>query len=100
MVKHIILWTLDESLSESEKTEVKKNAKKGLESLLGKIEGLDKITVNIEKLPSSNCDMMLECEFVSFDALKSYAANKEHNSIADKFVRPFTAKRSCFDFEA
>ncbi|MBO4468201.1 MAG: Dabb family protein, partial [Clostridia bacterium] len=55
--------------------------------------------VNIENLPSSNCDMMLDSEFVSAQALKNYAANPEHNRIADTFVRPFTAKRSCFDYE-
>lgn len=99
MVKHIILWNLREDLSESEKAEVKQNAKAGLESLKGKIEGLAEIKVITECLPSSNSDMMLYSEFVSFEALKGYAANPEHNRIADTYVRPFTAKRSCIDFE-
>ena len=99
MVKHIILWNLHEDLSESEKAEVKQNARAGLESLKGKIEGLTEIKVITECFPSSNSDMMLYSEFVSFEALKCYAANPEHNRIADTYVRPFTAKRSCFDFE-
>ena len=37
MVKHVILWKLSDALSESEKAEVKKNIKEGLESLKGKI---------------------------------------------------------------
>ena len=99
MVKHIILWKLREDLSDGEKAKIKQNAKAGLESLNGKIEGLLKIKVNIDPLETSNCDMMLDSEFASFEALKGYAKNPEHNKIADTFVRPFTASRSCIDFE-
>ena len=35
MVKHIILWTLDQKLSEIQKEEVKKGIKEGLELLNG-----------------------------------------------------------------
>ena len=37
MVKHVILWTLKDELSESEKEEVKKGIKEGLEGLKGVI---------------------------------------------------------------
>ena len=99
MVKHIIIWKLREDLDNGERSVVKRNAKSGLEPLKGRIEGLTEIKVFTEGLPSSNGDMMLYSEFVSADALKGYAANPEHNKIADQFVRPFTEKRSCFDFE-
>ena len=99
MVKHIILWTLREELSLREKETVKRNAKAGLESLKGKIEGLQDIRVIIDGLETSNCDMMLDSTFSSFECLKNYSENHIHNEIADKFVRPFTAKRSCLDFE-
>ncbi|MBR0494665.1 MAG: Dabb family protein, partial [Treponema sp.] len=42
MVKHIILWTLKD-MPDSEKTEVKKAIKQGLEALKGKIPGLVEI---------------------------------------------------------
>ena len=72
MTKHIILWKLDEALNEEEKQTVKENAKAALEDLKGKIDGLTDIKVNIAPLPSSNCDMMLETEFVSPEASDSY----------------------------
>ncbi len=40
MVKHIILWTLKDSLSEEEKIQIKKSIKEGLESLQGVVPGL------------------------------------------------------------
>lgn len=98
MIKHIILWKLKD-FSESEKEQIKKNAKEGLESLKGKIDGLIDIKVNINGLETSNCDMMLDSTFKSFEDLENYSVNPEHVKIADTFVRPFTASRSCLDFE-
>ena len=99
MVKHIIIWTLKSEYSETQKDAIKENIKKNLEALNGKIDGLTDIKVQIEKLPSSNGDLMLDSTFVSYDALKAYAVHPEHVKVADNDVRPFTAVRSCIDFE-
>lgn len=99
MVKHIILWTLKEELSTEEKALVKEGIKAGLEGLAGKIPGLLEIKVYTEGLPSSNADLMLDSSFVDEAALKGYAVHPEHVAVADGKVRPFTAVRSCLDFE-
>ncbi len=98
MVKHIILWTLKEC-DENEKAKIKKNIKENLEGLMGKIDGLTEIKVYTEGLASSNADLMLDSSFVSEAALKGYAVHPDHVFVADTFVRPFTAQRSCLDFE-
>lgn len=98
MVKHIILWTLKEELTASEKAEVKAGIKAGLEGLAGKIPGLLEIRVHTNGLPSSNADLMLESSFVDEDALKAYAVHPEHVAVADGKVRPYTAVRSCLDY--
>ena len=99
MVKHIILWTLKE-MSEDEKAKVKAGIKAGLEGLAGKIPGLLEIKVVTEGwLETSNADVMLDSSFESFEALKAYAKHPEHVKVADEKVRPFTASRSCLDFE-
>lgn len=99
MVKHIILWTLKE-MSDAEKSKVKSEIKTDLEALKGKIPGLIDIKVITEKrLASSNADLMLDSTFESEQALKTYATHPEHVAVADAKVRPFTANRSCLDFE-
>ena len=99
MVKHIILWTLKDSLSEEEKIQIKKSIKEGLESLQGVVPGLTDIKVQIDgRLSSSNADLMLECTLESEEALKGYAVHPSHVAIANSRVRPFTAIRSCLDF--
>ena len=60
MVKHIILWQLKDELSAAEKAEIKANIKTGLEGLAGQIPGLVEVHVNINGLPSSNADLMLD----------------------------------------
>ncbi len=97
MVKHIILWKLkDEHNNDS----VKQGIKEGLEGLQGVIPGLISIKVQTESLLSSNVDVMLDSAFENEEALKAYAIHPAHVEVADTKVRPFTAARSCIDFEA
>lgn len=96
MVKHIILWKLkDEHNTEA----VKKGIKDGLEGLSGVIPGLIEIKVETNPLESSNVDVMLYSVFENEDALKGYAVHPAHVEVADTKVRPYTAVRSCIDYE-
>lgn len=100
MVKHVILWTLKDEFSESEKETIKKDMKEALEGLMGKIPGLLDIKVYIKGLETSaNAEVMLDSTMESFEALKGYAIHPDHVKVADEKVRPFTASRSCLDFE-
>ena len=98
MVKHVILWTLKD-MSAEETLRVKQGIKEGLEGLMGKIPGLLEIKVQTEGLASSNADVMLDSTFETEESLKNYAVHPEHVAVADGRVRPFTATRSCMDFE-
>lgn len=99
MVKHIILWTLKDELNEEQKSNIKAEMKKGLEGLAGKIPGLINIKVQIERLSSSNAEVMLDSTFTDEESLKGYAVHPLHVDVANTKVRPYTATRSCLDFE-
>lgn len=100
MVKHVILWKLKEELSDAEKASVKRGIKEGLEGLAGKVPGLLDIKVHIDgRLASSNADVMLDSTLESEEALKGYAVHPAHVEVANTKVRPYTAQRSCLDFE-
>jgi hypothetical protein len=99
MVKHIILWKLKEELSPAEKESVKAGIKEGLEGLMGKVPGLVAIHVQTNGLVSSNADVMLDSTFESEAALNAYSVHPAHVAVADSKVRPYTAVRSCLDFE-
>ena len=99
MIKHTIIWNLKDTLTDEEKQNVKLSAKQNLEALVGKIDGLIDLKVIIDFLPPSNGEMMLDSTFESFEALKAYAIHPAHQAVANEFVRPYTASRSCVDFE-
>lgn len=100
MIKHIILWTLKSEYTAEQKAELKKNIKIQLENLKGKIPGLLDVKVQIDHvLASSNADLMLDTTFESEEALKGYAVHPVHVAVANTYVCPYTAIRSCLDFE-
>ena len=70
MVRHVIVWTLKDEYSDSEKEEIKAGIKAGLEGLLDKIPGLIEIKVYTDGLESSSGDAMLDSLFESGEALK------------------------------
>lgn len=42
---------------------------------------------------------MLDTTFDSVESLKGYAVHPKHVTVADSKVRPYTAVRSCMDYE-
>ena len=99
MIKHIILWQLNDGYTEDEIKEIKAGIKTGLEDLKGQIPGLIDIKVVTEGLASSNADVMLDSTFESEEALKGYAVHPKHVAVADGKVRPYTVSRVCMDYE-
>ena len=99
MVKHIILWKLKEDLSDSQKTEAKKNIKEKLEILQGRIPGLLSMHIRTECLDSSSADLMMDSEFEDEVALKGYQSNPEHLAVANTIVRPNVEIRLSMDYE-
>lgn len=99
MVKHIILWKLHDTISTAEKPAIRANAKAALEGLVGQIDGLLDLRLEIDGLPSSNADMLLVATLDSVESLQGYQKSPAHNAVADRYVRPYTAQRLCLDYE-
>ena len=63
------------------------------------IPGLVDIRVNIDALPSSNADLMLDTTFETAEALKGYSTHPAHVAVANSKVRPYYKNRVCLDYE-
>ena len=100
MIKHVIIWNLKEGYTTEEKAEILKGIKESIESLNGRIPGLIEVKVNVNPLPSSSGEVILDSSFESEEALKGYAVHPEHVEVANTKVRPFVASRACMDYEA
>jgi len=99
MVKHVILWTLKDELSGQEAEKIKEDIKRELEGLVGKIPGLIEMHILTDCLSSSNAELMLDSTFEDAASLKGYSVHPDHVAVANVFVRPYTATRTCFDYE-
>ena len=93
MVKHVIIWTLKPEFTPEEKRAAAEKIKSSLEGLMGKIDGMTSVKVNIDLLPSSTGDVMLDTEFTDENALKAYQVHPDHVYAANTYVRPVTADR-------
>lgn len=98
MVKHVIIWKLKDELVGAEKEKVLQDIKVNLEGLVGVVPGLVSLSIIIDKLDSSNGDLMLDSLLENEEALKGYAVHPEHVKAADTYVRPYTQVRMCIDY--
>lgn len=99
MVRHIVLWNLNESVKETDKEAIKAGMKKNLEGLMGKIPGLTSIKFVSETLEGSTHEIALFTEFENEESKKGYSSHPSHVEVANTFVRPYTADRRCLDYE-
>ncbi len=99
MVKHVIIWTLKPEFTPEEKRAAAEKIKSSLEGLMGKIDGMTSVKVNIDLLPSSTGDVMLDTTFTDENALKAYQVHPDHVYAANTYVRPVTADRKCVDYQ-
>ncbi len=97
MVKHMIIWKLNETLQDRAATVAE--IKRELEGLVGKIDGLLEMHILTDGMACSAGDLMMDSTFVNADALASYQSHPLHQSIANGIVRPAVSQRLSFDYE-
>lgn len=94
MATHVVAWNFKPEVKEEDKAELKKNMKINLESLVGKVPGLLTATFIDSPLGGSNREMALVTTHERPEDIAVYAKDPNHNAVADKFVRPYTADRA------
>lgn len=98
MIKHIIIWDFNDTLSSEEKAESAAKIKKGLEGLVGVVEGLREVTVYTDMLSTSNGDIMLDCTLEDEEALAVYAEHPAHLEVK-AYIGTVVKSRKCVDFK-
>jgi hypothetical protein len=100
MIKHIVLWKLDDGYSFTEKDNILKTFTEKLMGLSGKIDELKSLAVhlNSKEAASANYDILLETTFNSFVDLDAYQVHPEHQKVVE-YVKSLKRQRACIDFE-
>jgi hypothetical protein len=99
MVVHIVLWNYKEEIEESKREEIAANIHRVMQTLPEKCPGLRKIGFHYSKTQWSNRELACICVLDSFQALAEYQIQPEHLAVAEKYVKPVTTGRICFDYE-
>lgn len=96
MVKHMIIWKLKEGIDQPA---TKAAIKAELEGLVGKIDGLLAMKIEIDGFPCSAGDLLMDSTFESKEALEAYQKHPAHQAVANGMVRPNVEARLSFDYE-
>ncbi|WP_300347857.1 Dabb family protein [Clostridium sp.] len=100
MIKHIVMWKLQDEVQGKTKAENAKIIKESLEGLKDKVETLIDIEVGINLNKSEQAyDVVLYSTFNSLEGLEKYQKHPEHLKVAT-FVRSVVKSRVVVDYEA
>ncbi len=99
MVKHLVIWKLQDKCFGPNLEAIKENMKTSLEGLGGKIPGLVSIEVHTHCLSSSNGDVSVEAVFESEEALKEFKKNEHRLESTKDNVVPFIDTTTHVEFE-
>ena len=106
MLKHVVVWTLNEEFSAQEKMAKAVEIKEALEGLKGKIDQIVDIEVGIDGDIGCACgcsgkvvhnDLCLVSSFESEEAFKVYANHPEHIKVVE-LVKPCVCSRAVVDY--
>ncbi len=97
MIRHIVMWRLNEGCDKAETAAL---IKEKLEALKDKIDELVDIQVgiNINDTVAAS-DVVLVSTFKSKEDLSAYIIHPEHKAVGSEYVRPNISERRSVDYE-
>ncbi len=99
MIKHIVLWKLDESYNPAEKEVIKNGLRKKLLDLQEEISELLHIEVylNSPEAMVKNYDIMLDTIFNSMKDMAIYQDHPSHQKVG-KYIQTLKIQRAAIDY--
>lgn len=99
MIKHIVLWRLNESAYGNDKQTNASILKEKLLAMKDKVDGLLKVEVGFDfSNEKDSCDVVLYSEFENKEALHLYQIHPDHEEIK-KWLRDVRFERRVIDYE-
>ncbi|MBN2348977.1 MAG: Dabb family protein [Bacteroidales bacterium] len=99
MIRHIVLWKIDASYSQTEKENAVQLIYKSLTGMKGKIDELKSLAVHInsDEAEDSNFDIILETTFNSMADLNRYIEHPEHQKVS-QIIKEVKKTRAAIDY--
>lgn len=98
MIKHLVMWTLQEEAEGASAAQNAAEMKKRLEALNGRIEGLQSLEVSFDIVAADpECHVVLCSVHDDVDALNFYQTHPEHQACVG-FIKKIAATRKVLDY--
>ena len=97
MIKHLVMWRLDDALSPQEKQLAAQRMKRDILALREQIPGIITMDVQLSDQDTSSHDVLLNADFATPQALAAYQVNSLHQAVA-QYVATITTHRACIDY--
>ena len=95
MIKHIVLFKLEESEHKNVRLQ---EIRDRLEALVQVIPELKEMQVGINVYPEEKCDFSLEAVVADLHALEVYANHPAHQEIVKTLISPLKVDRPCLEY--
>lgn len=100
MVKHIVMWKVEDHKVHGTKQEILNKMKQALEALTGEIEGLIELEVGFNFNPSEAAyDVVLYSILQDRKALEIYQNHPKHVQVANELIRQVATQRVVVDYD-
>ncbi|MCR4566554.1 MAG: Dabb family protein [Pseudobutyrivibrio sp.] len=99
MIRHIIIWKLQDKCFGPNLDSIKASMKARLEEVNGQTPGLKNLEVHGDCLRSSNGDIVLEAVFDDEEAMKNFKLSDMWKAATKEAVVPFIADATHVEYE-
>lgn len=100
MIRHIVIFKLESSYSDTEKTGIKTQLKDMLLDLQDKIDEIKSMSVwfSTKQAGAASSDIMLDTTFDSLETLEHYRVHPAHVKVLE-YVKSLKLQRASIDFD-
>ena len=97
MIRHVVLFKLQDFESEANKMEKLNEIKDALEALPAKIDVIKALEVGLNANAAETFDIALTVDVESLEKLEVYAKHPDHVAVGG-IIRPVLESRACVDY--
>jgi hypothetical protein len=99
VIRHVVMWRLKSRPAQGGQLEVRDRIEQNLAALRSSVPGLLRAWLGLNQAESADAsDLVLCCEFHSWDALRGYESHPLHDELR-AIIGPLRAERRVVDFE-
>jgi hypothetical protein len=99
VIRHVVMWRLKIRPGNGAQPDAMANIERNLAALRASVPGLLQAWIGCNQADSADAsDLVLCCEFHSWDALRSYESHPLHDELR-AIIGPLRAERRVVDFE-